>query len=73
MLGGVLRAQRIQELEDKLRERQRETEKIDEHNKQYKAEIQGLNRRLDVMMRYTRRVRPFVNPHELPQRPEAKV
>ena len=61
----MMRLQRAQELDDKLREKQREIDKITEFNKQYKADIHSLRTRLDIMLRHTRRNTPFVTPRDI--------
>lgn len=33
--------------------------------KQYQIDIQSMKARMDIMMRYTWRVKPFVNPHDM--------
>ena len=41
--------------------------------KQYQVDIQSMKARLDIMMRYTWRVKPFVNPHDMTSRPQDTV
>jgi uncharacterized coiled-coil protein SlyX len=65
--------QKIQELEDKLREKEREIDKLGVYIKQYQAHIQSMKARLDIMMRYTWRVKPFVNPHDMTSRRQDPV
>lgn len=55
----------MQELDDKLREKQRHIDKVTEYNKQYKADINSLRTRLDILLRTTRRTSPFVTPRDI--------
>ncbi|KAG0575868.1 hypothetical protein KC19_5G036200 [Ceratodon purpureus] len=57
--------QKMQELDDKLREKQREIVRITEFNRQYKADIYSLRTRLDIILRQTRRTTPFVSPRDI--------
>jgi len=59
------RMQKMQELDDKLREKQRQIEKVTEYNKQYKADIHSLKTRLDILLRTTRRTSAFVTPRDI--------
>ena len=65
--------QKVQELEDKLREKQREIDKLGVYIKQYQVDIQSMKARLDIMMRYTWRVKPFANPHDMTSRRQDPV
>lgn len=55
----------MQELDDKLREKQRQIDKVTEYNKQYKADIHSLRTRLDILLRTTRRTSSFVTPRDI--------
>lgn len=57
--------QRVRELDDKLRDKQREFDKVNEYNKQCKADITSLKTRLDIMSRHARRTTHVVTPRDL--------